>query len=318
MLAAITCHFNPIDYDNLLRNYWMFREDLPGGVDLFTIELSFNDEFAIPDSFVKIASTPRHIMWQKERLLNALIERLPAKYDKIAWIDADVLFDNKDWATEAESKLNHYPMVQLFENGCETDSELELVGNKIPGIVRGGVEIEEALPGRAWAARREVLQKTGLLDTHIMGGGDIMMYYAAMGMFTTFMLTRTNIEWRRSYLRWAGPFYRAIKGKVGYVSGDITHLYHGTYADRQYVERWIILSRARYNPEEDIRINNQGIWEWNSDKPDLHDAVANYFEERKEDEKWIASLKSQGLNSQEKPEQTLPGLENTAVTLGLP
>lgn len=29
-----TCHFNPIEYENIVRNYWMFREDLVG-IDLF-------------------------------------------------------------------------------------------------------------------------------------------------------------------------------------------------------------------------------------------------------------------------------------------
>jgi hypothetical protein len=123
-----------------------------------------------------------------------------------------------------------------------------------------------------------------------MGGGDNMMYFAAMGFFNTYMLTRTNIEWRREYLRWAAPFYREIKGNLGNITGDITHLYHGTYADRQYVERWMILSRNSFNPTEDIRINKEGIWEWASDKPDLHESVAEYFEERKEDEEWIASM----------------------------
>ncbi len=291
MLAAITCFFNPIEYENLLRNYWMFREDLKD-VDLFTIELSFNGDFTIEDA-IHIDGAPEHIMWQKERLLNHLAKQLPDKYDKIAWIDADVLFDNKEWAKEAEEKLDKHPMIQLFENGRDTDSNLDLT-EQSPGIVCGGFA-GNALPGKAWAARREIFN-TGLLDTHIMGGGDIMMYYAAMGMFNTFMLTRTNIEWRRSYLKWAAPFYQYIKGNLGCVSGDITHLYHGTYADRQYVERWMILSRARYNPDEDIRINEDGIWEWATDKRDLHQAVADYFEERKEDEMWIASLKAQGLD----------------------
>ncbi len=312
MLAAITCHFNPIEYDNLIRNYWMFREDLKG-VDLFTIELSFNGEFCIPDA-IHIEGSPEHIMWQKERLLNLAIQQLPAQYDKIAWIDGDVLFDNKDWAKEAESKLDEFPMVQLFEAGYDTDSDLELIQNRIPGIVAAGVETADALPGRAWAARRYLLEEQGLLDTFVMGGADIMMYYAAMGMFNTFMLTRTNIDWRKSYLRWAAPFYRMIKGKVGHVSGTITHLYHGTYADRQYVERWIILSKNRYNPDEDVRINRDGIWTWASDKPELHQAVADYFEERREDEKWIASLKSQGLNFEERKQQTSPDHQNTDAT----
>lgn len=285
MLAAITCHFNPIEYDNLVRNYWMFREDLQE-VDLFTIELSFNGKFEVADA-IQISGEPQHIMWQKERLLNLAVEKLPPQYDKVAWVDADILFQNPHWAEQTEEKLKKFPMVQLFEFAWDTDSNLDLT-QKTAGIVKAGLNPTEAKPGLAWAANREVLDKIKLCDTHIMGGADSMMFYAAMGMFNNFMLTRTNIEWRRAYLRWAANFYRAIKGKLGFVEGEITHLFHGTYADRQYVERWMILSRNRFNPDEDIRINENGIWEWASDKPDLHQDVANYFEERKEDEIWIA------------------------------
>lgn len=287
MLAAITCHFNPIQYENIIRNYWMFREDLKG-VDLFTIELSFTDQFEIKDA-THVKGSSAQIMWQKERLLNLLIEQLPSKYDKIAWLDGDIIFENDDWAKETEKKLDDHPMIQLFEEGHTTDSKLESLITT-PGIVYAGAETKNARPGLAWAARRSLLAKTGLLDTHIMGGGDNMMYFAAMGFFNTYMLSRTNITWRRAYLEWAAPFYREIKGNLGNIEGDVAHLYHGTYADRQYVERWMILSRNAFNPTKDIRINKAGIWEWASDKPELHDSVAEYFEERKEDEQWITSM----------------------------
>lgn len=304
MLAAITCHFNPIQYENIIRNYWMFREDLKG-VDLFTIELSFTDQFEIKDA-THVKGSSEQIMWQKERLLNLLIEQLPSKYDKIAWLDGDIIFENDDWAKEAEKKLDDHPMIQLFEEGHTTGYDLEPLSTT-PGIVYAGAETKNAHPGLAWAARRSILAKTGLLDTHIMGGGDNMMYFAAMGFFNTYMLTRTNLEWRLAYMEWARPFYEEIKGNLGNITGNITHLYHGTYADRQYVERWIILSRNSFNPnpytwvvkekgwekttnDPDIRINKTGIWEWASDKPDLHDSVAEYFEERKEDEQWITSM----------------------------
>ena len=291
MLAVITCHFNPIEYENIVRNYWMFREDLEKrDVNLRTIELSFTGRFEIEDA-VHVNGTPKHIMWQKERLLNLLIEQLPPEYDKVAWLDGDLLFNNENWFEDTEKALDEYPLVQMFEVGTATDAKLDPVAS-MPGIAAAGLTAKSARPGFAWAARRETLEKcNGLLDTHIMGGGDNMMYYAAMGMFSTFMLTRTNVEWRRAYLKWAAKFYREIHGNVGHIPGEVIHLYHGTYADRQYVERWMILSRNNYNPETDIRINENGIWEWASDKPDLHESVAEYFEERKEDEEWISSMR---------------------------
>ena len=146
MLAAITCHFNPIEYDNIVRNYWMFREDLQN-VDLFTIELSFTDKFEVNDA-TQLQAQPAQIMWQKERLLNILVEKLPAKYDKIARLDGDILFQNANWAEAAEKKLDEFPLVQLFEFAYDTDSGLDLV-KRTPGIVRGGLNPTEAKPGYA-------------------------------------------------------------------------------------------------------------------------------------------------------------------------
>jgi len=206
-------------------------------------------------------------------------------------VDADVLFHNRtEWAKDAEKALDEYPMIQVFEKLWSTDSDLNLT-NCVPGIIHAGTETTNAKPGYGWAARREILEKLPLLDSHIMGGGDTMMYYAGMGMFNNFMLTRTNIEWRRAFLKWAAKFYREIKGNIGCIPGALTHLYHGTYADRQYIERWIILSKNRFDPENDIKINKNGIWEWASDKPELHEEVAEYFEERKEDEIWISKMR---------------------------
>ncbi len=118
MLAAVTCFFNPAGYQRIQDNYILFRENL-SGVDLFTIELSFNGEFIIPDA-VQIHGTDKNVMWQKERLLNILIEQLPEKYDKVAWLDADLLFENENWAEQADKLLDTVPIVQLFDKVYDT------------------------------------------------------------------------------------------------------------------------------------------------------------------------------------------------------
>jgi hypothetical protein len=287
MLAAITCYFNPIEHENILRNYWMFREDLKG-VDLFTIELSFNGNFEIEDA-IHVEGEPQHIMWQKERLLNLLVKRLPIKYDKVAWLDADILFNNKKWAKQAERRLDRFPVLQLFEKALMTNAELDPV-SEVTGLVYEP-EGSEITSGLAWAAQRDILEDIGLVDTFITGGGDRMIYHAANGFFNNYYLTRTNIEWRQSYLKWAAKFYQRVQGKINCVEGEIIHLHHGTYADRQHTERWLTLSRHAYDPEKDIRINENGIWEWTGNNPVLQDAVADYFDERKEDEMWIREMK---------------------------
>ena len=58
----------------------------------------------------------RDVMWQKERLLNLTIDRVPDRYTKIVWVDADVLFTNPRWIVEASERLDDFPVIQPFSH----------------------------------------------------------------------------------------------------------------------------------------------------------------------------------------------------------
>lgn len=279
MIAAITCFFNPIDHDVLLKNYWEFRKNL-GTVKLFTAELSFDGEQQIPDSLY-IEGRKDQIFWQKERLLNFLVSTIPRKYDVIVWLDADILFEDANWTTLVENALQQHPLVQVFETAKVPDIRNEI--REIPSITRS----PDGDPGFGWAMQRDLFERTGLLDFFVTGGADLMMYYAATGNFKNPMLSRMNLNWRRDYLIWSAQLYKEIQGNIGCIPATIEHLYHGTYADREYAERWLMLIRHDFSPRQDLVINDVGIWEWSSGKTEMHEEIVDYYDERKEDEKWL-------------------------------
>ena len=99
-----------------------------------------------------------------------------------------------------------------------------------------------------------------------------------------YLLRYMNRPWKRDYLRWALGLWRDVQGNVGTVPGQIEHLYHGTRANRQYVERWRRLAAENFNPRMDVREPDDGPLKWSSDKPELHRLVRKYFHERREDE----------------------------------
>ena len=66
--------------------------------------------------------------------------------------------------------------------------------------------------------------------------------------------------------------------------GMALHLWHGNPVNRQYGERDTILRQHHFDPSVDLRLNEHGVWEWASDKPELHQAVSEYFFARKEDD----------------------------------
>ena len=67
---------------------------------------------------------------------------------------------------------------------------------------------------------------------------------------------------------------------MGYVPGRLFHLWHG---DRRYGDRYRVREFLDFDPSADIAIDDSGCWRWSSDKPDLHEYVYNYFDQRRED-----------------------------------
>ncbi len=85
------------------------------------------------------------------------------------------------------------------------------------------------------------------------------------------------------YLDWAQSFYADVRGHIGCVPGMTIHLWHGQPDNRQYGSREAILKLHNFNPLTDLQLNEYGVWEWNSDKPQMHQAVNTYFNSRRED-----------------------------------
>ena len=67
---------------------------------------------------------------------------------------------------------------------------------------------------------------------------------------------------------------------MGYVPG---RLWHGDLRHRRYGDRYRVREFLDFDPSADIAIDDSGCWRWSSDKPDLHEYVYNYFDQRRED-----------------------------------
>ncbi len=340
-LWVITTYYNPARYTNKRQNYERFAKPiLEAGLKLVTVECAFGQEkFELAQAANVIQVRGRDVMWQKERLINLAIQQLPPTADKVVWIDNDILFCNPEWAVQTAAQLDHYPVVQP----CDSLHRLERHKTAYVGVgyfrrsfayqwqhrpelafVRGG---DHGFPGAVWAARRSVIEKHGLYDSHILGSNDELFAHATNGGFSSrcvkFITTRRihnqprivnqlfrrlmHIPWPRSlaewylarlpdapipaaqerflahYLEWAQAFYADVCGDVGYVPGMAVHLWHGHPANRQYSSREAILKQHNFNPTADLRLNEQGVWEWNSDNPQMHQAINAYFNSRRED-----------------------------------
>src|SRR3972149_9022648 len=97
-LWAITTYYNPAKYQQRLANYRIFRKNLI--VPLLTLELSFNTDFELhrDDADVLVQIQGGSVLWQKERLLNVGLRRLPQYVTKVALFDLDIVFSDTEWA----------------------------------------------------------------------------------------------------------------------------------------------------------------------------------------------------------------------------
>lgn len=300
---AITSFFNPAGYRRRLLNYRKFRAALQ--VPLATVELSFDGRFELAgldaDKLVRV--TDGDMMWQKERLLNLLIAQLPPECEYVAWIDADVLIPEPNWPEQAVDALTSTPLVQLFSTvrhlsqaegqaePREATAGSELRASSAAGAVLGGRPASTIVGtmntdahGLGLAARRELLERHGLYDGCVIGGGDTALLGAAYGVpEVVSQCWRMSPPQRDHYTRWAAGFYDDVGGRVGALAGEVHHLWHGDLRDRRYDVRHSDLTLQGFDPRTDIRLGSDGAWRWASDKPALHAMLRNYFRSRHED-----------------------------------
>ena len=291
-LAVITTFFNPMNYINIRSNYIKFSKQIKECADLFPIELSFDDKFFIDDErAIRINGDSSNILWQKERLLQIALDNLPPEYTNVAWIDCDVIFENKNWVEDINKGLESYKALQVFENAKRLDGNGN-IGNKNSGIIKkidqeGKVPNDiHGTPGYGWAIRREVIDKIKFIDTQIIGGADAIMFFSFFGITKTRILKDyINREWLSAISGWMEATHQEIDGSVGYIKGDIVHLYHGNTENRGYRNRHDILRKFKFDPRIHLELEENGLWKLKSKT--LNDNLKQYFKARNEDDNVI-------------------------------
>ena len=242
-LWTVAAYFNPVGYRRRLENYRAFRRNLQ--TPLLTVELARvgAHQLNAGDADILVSLTGEDRIWQKERLINIGVARLPAHVRYVAWIDADLIFDDPDWPAAAKAGLDENGgMVQLFDTVSHLPKDLDPQAAS-PEVCRGlaplfsGVslasalsdglfeanetKLSEALPasgteryytlidrhtvyGMAWAALRDVVAACGHFDRSVVGGGDAVQVTTALGKLDVHLSSRNVTDKHRAAaLAWA-------------------------------------------------------------------------------------------------------------------
>lgn len=305
---AITAYFNPVGYQRRLWNYRCFRESL--SLPLLTMEFGWRGKFDLSpdDADLLIQLDGPDVLWQRERLLNIALARLPAEVSKIVWLDCDVLFENQDWIAHLDQALDEFPLVQAYsevvrlpeqsrpawqpefaqlegrQSLCSLMSPQHDLLSVCRNLPRMANRVFPGPTGFGWAFRKDLMLRHGFYDVDVLGGGDILFISALAGCFDIAIgYHAMTAAAERHYLRWAEPFHHEVRQQVGCLPGRLYHLWHGNVDNRGYQTRYQHFERFDFEPEADLALAENGVWQWGSDKPELHEFVQAYFSSRCED-----------------------------------
>jgi hypothetical protein len=218
---------------------------------LYVVELAYKKQRFIITS----DKNPRHLqirtqtpIWHKENMVNMGVEKLlPKTWKAMAWIDADIEFENPTWASDTLKVLNGTrDIVQLFSHCVDmdqTEATMNIFTSFGYQFVKGQPYSKKLInfwhPGYAWACTRKAYERMGgLYERAILGSADHIMSLCLMQKG----LKSINPESTDDYKDSVAEFQERVKTlRLGYVPGMIRHYFHGSKKHRRYADRWQIL-----------------------------------------------------------------------------
>lgn len=300
ILHVITVISNPCEYKirwNLM-NEFIQRMEHTHGIILYVIEMAYNNQLY----HVTNKNNDKHlqlrcnsILWHKENMINIGINKLfPKDWKYMAWIDGDIEFLNKNWVDETLNKLKTFDIVQLFESCDDLDKNgTPMYIHKSFGSqwnshnyekIRKALKSELIMPehpGYAWACTKNFYNNIGIYDKSIIGYGDKIITYGIIGN-NKLMYDKGLVNANKETFEYMNKFKNI---NFGVISGKILHYYHGTKQNRQYLERWEIMLKNKFDPVLQLQYDEFGILiPTHEMKKEFLNNILEYFLNRKEDD----------------------------------
>lgn len=292
---------NPARYNSRYRlaRKWIKQMESTPNVKLHMVECAFGDrhhEVARPGD-LKLRTSSE--IWIKENMINLGARHLlPLDWKYLAWVDCDVEFRNPGWALETIHQLQHYPIVQPWQSACNLgptgniSKSFDSVGYKIhlgaspfgkDGKRYSGDPYIFGHCGYAWACTRRFWENVrGLIDFAILGSADHHQAMGCRGLYSHSVHSAMKGPFMENCHAWQTRAMQSTHGIIGYVNGRIEHSFHGSMSKRNYVGRWDILIKHKYDPNSDIRYDDQGLIQIVG-KPGLEHDIRMYNRSRNED-----------------------------------
>ncbi len=273
--------FNPAQTKRILMNYFYAKSRFElQGLPIFTLELLYEGRSPeIPGAY---HVTTNSYLFHKENLFKVLVKTIPHIYQKIAFLDADVYFEDPSWYEQVSLLLDSYDVVQPFEIAHRLDLSYskKIKTQKSFVLIETKKSMVDFHPGFAWCMRREWYEQNGFFEFALSGSSDLLSaaVWHQLEVPREFPALPKGVE-----LAFEEYKSNCRLPKITFGKGiSIYHLYHGSFRNRQYLERHKLLQNVT-DIRELITRNQQGVFEWK--EPEIWNPLfLTYFRERNDDD----------------------------------
>ena len=97
----------------------------------------------------------------------------------------------------------------------------------------------------------------------LIGGADHIIAHAAVGQIPHPCISKSFTDDIDDVIKWSKYFYTFTQAKVGYVPGDLYHIWHGDIKKRQYLKRikdFTADSREIKEIEDDLYVSKNDLY----------------------------------------------------------
>jgi hypothetical protein len=283
-MVVVIPFFNPVQYNRSAQNIITIVHLLDQArIPYYIGEMAYGTNpflFKAASNIIQFRSTSN--MFYKENLVDVIEPQLPAVYNKICMLDADIFFGKPDWYTQTSRLLDTCDICQPFTAAIwmhpdytEYRRRTHCLGSSLPVI-----DWLREHPGFVWAFRRDWYKTFTYRHIPICTtGGDTILHDLVKGR-------------QMSVYKYYKKYYNTVGQSVRYdwLEGDIYHLNHGSYDKRMYpnyVEdvRKLLDGFGYPMPSDAVYHRDDGILEWKDNcRQAINEFNTAYFLSREEDE----------------------------------
>lgn len=269
------------------------------GVNLVTIEGVIGEigEFKVTDKHNNFDIQVRgdHLVWIKENLLNIAVSRLPETWRYFVWIDSDLEFLEEDWPYVILESFQKHDIIQPFKHIITLGPDNNQILSHRFSFLYSYVEklpvdpkynnIFHSQQGFAFGFSRKAYYSIDkIFDYSIVGDGDTIVAFSLINKVDNILLKGYHPNYLKKIFDYQKKVQNIAKfSLLGYSDLGMKHFFHGYYEDREYITRKSILINHKYDPENDIYYNSDGLLQIKEHKTAMILDIKKHFAVRSED-----------------------------------